>query len=159
MGKENWLKPLPMNREKRSGDRVPGLDKGLFSLQALIPGLLALLFSCERPETPADFTSVAGVYTCQETSPHSGVRRYVVEIDRVRDRDDLYIISNFHNAGENEFIYVELSGDSVLINSQAIAGLIINGRGTVGEEFRIIDLYYETDDAVTLLDYYARYSR
>lgn len=82
-----------------------------------------------------------------------------MEIDRVRDREDLFIISNFHNAGENEFIYMELSGDSVLINNQAVSGLIINGRGAVGEQYRIIDLYYETDDAVTILDYYARYSR
>jgi hypothetical protein len=122
-------------------------------------GLLIGLISCEPTETPADYTSIAGVYTCQETSPHAGIRRYVVELNRVSGSDDLYIITNFHNAGEIEFLYAEKDGDSILINNQVISGLVVNGSGSIGEDFRVIDLYYETDDALTLLDYYARYSR
>jgi len=140
----------------------PGNPAGVTTkllILAIVSGLLIIPVSCEPAETPATFTSVSGVYTCQETSPHSGVRRYVVEINRVSGSDNLYIITNFHNSGEIEFIYTEKAGDSLLIDNQVITGLVVNGSGSIAEDFRMIDLYYETDDALTVLDYYARYSR
>lgn len=123
-------------------------------------GMVALLvLSCNRNNEPVTYTSITGVYTCQETSSHAGVRRYFVEIDGVKDKENLFIISNFHNKGENEFLYAELKQDTLLFLNQAISDISVNGKGPIGPEFRSIDLYYETDDGITLLDYFASYTR
>jgi len=104
-------------------------------------------------------TSVTGIYSCQETSTHSGTRKYLVEIDSIQDREDQYIISNFHNLGTNEFLYTELLGDTMRINNQVLGDLRISGKGWVSPDFRTIRFYYETDDALNIYDYYALYNR
>jgi len=115
--------------------------------------------SCENNNTPVTYTTITGLYTCQEISPHAGLRKYIVEVDQVVDQDNLYIISNFHNQGTNEFLYAELEQDTLVIFNQAISSISVNGKGPVGNDFRTIDLFYETDDGITLLDYNASYSR
>ena len=120
--------------------------------------LLSMGTSCENTP-PVTYTSIIGLYTCLETSPHAGIRKYIVEIDRVRDHENLYIISNFHNKGENEFLYAELEQDTVVIFNQVISNISVNGKGPIGDEFRSIDLFYETDDGITSLDYIASYTR
>lgn len=104
-------------------------------------------------------TSVSGVYSCEESSTHSGTRNYLVEIDSIRNREKQYIISNFHNLGTNEFVYSELQGDTLRITNQVLGGLRISGKGWVSPDFRSISLYYETDNAVNIYEYYALYSR
>lgn len=104
-------------------------------------------------------TSVTGVYSCQESSTHSGTRKYLVEIDSVKNQQTQYIISNFHNQGTNEFLFAELQGDTLRIINQVLGGLRISGKGWVSPDFRTIRFYYETDDALTIYDYYAVYSR
>jgi hypothetical protein len=104
-------------------------------------------------------TSVTGVYSCQESSAHGGTRKYLVEIDSVRDREAQFIISNFHNLGTNEFLYSELEGDTLRIFNQVMGDLRISGKGSVSPDFRTISFYYETDDALNIYGYYAVYSR
>lgn len=104
-------------------------------------------------------TSVTGVFSCQESSVHSGTRKYLVEIDSVKNQDAQYIISNFHNLGTNEFLYSELDGDTLRIVNQVLGGLRISGKGWVSPDFRNIRFYYETDDALNIYDYFALYSR
>jgi len=120
---------------------------------------ILLICSCERNGEQIAPSDITGVYSCQESSAHSGVRKYLVEIDQVKNSEDLYIISNFHNKGENEFIFTELDQDTLRIINQAISEMSFNGKGTVGADFRSISLYYETDDGLTLLDYFANYTR
>jgi hypothetical protein len=115
--------------------------------------------SCENSHTPVTYTSITGLYSCQETSPHAGLRKYFVEIDQVRDHENLFIISNFHNKGENEFLFAELDQDTLVIFNQAISNISVNGKGEVGTDYRSISLFYETDDGVTSLDYNALYTR
>lgn len=121
--------------------------------------LFLLLISCNSTTEPVTHTDITGVYTCQESSPYSGIRKYIVEVDRVKEMENLYIISNFHNKGINEFLYAELDVDTLRIDNQAISDISIDGKGPVGEDYKIISLYYETDDGITVLDYYASYSR
>lgn len=117
------------------------------------------MVSCDQDTDPVTYSDINGIYTCQESSPHSGIRKYIVEIDRVKDMNDLYIISNFHNKGINEFLFAELDGDTLRIVNQAILQISVEGKGPVGNDFRSISLYYETDDGITLLDYSASYTR
>ncbi len=104
-------------------------------------------------------TSLTGVYSCQESSTYSGIRKYLVEIDSVKNQEAQYIISNFHNLGTNEFLYSELQGDTLRIINQVLEDLRINGKGWISPDFRTIRFYYETDDALNIYDYYAVYSR
>jgi hypothetical protein len=124
----------------------------------LIPLLAGICVSCDETGT-GNYTSVEGIYTCQESSPHAGVRQYPVEIDKVKDSEDLYIIINFHNKGENEFVYAELEIDTLRISNQTLVDIRVDGKGIVAEEYRSIHLNYLTDDGTTLLDYYSTYSR
>ncbi len=125
----------------------------------LIPLLVSMGASCDQTTTPGDYTSIEGVYTCQESSPHAGLRQYPVEIDKVNDAENLYIIVNFHNKGESEFLYAELDIDTLRITSQVISNIRVDGLGVVADEFRSIQLNYLTDDGAAILDYYSTYSR
>ena len=134
---------------------------GMRSLSSILVIALCWICSGSSCDTSGDgvATSVTGVYTCEESSSHSGTRNYLVEIDSIRDRDAQYIISNFHNLGTNEFVYSELQGDTLRITSQVLGGLRISGKGWVSPDFRTILFYYETDDALKIYEYHALYSR
>ncbi len=115
--------------------------------------------SCDSNNTSGDYSSIVGIYTCHESSAHSGVRQYPVEIDRVKNSEDQYIILNFNNTGENEFLFAQQSNDTLLIVNQAIAELVVNGEGVIGKDFKSIQLSYLTDDGLTILEYYSTFSR
>jgi hypothetical protein len=137
-----------MKTGKRPGKRLIGL------LLVLLPAV-----SCDQSDPQAHYDSIEGIFKCQEASPHAGVRNYLGEIDGVKDAGGLFIISNFHNKGENEFLYAELSNDTLWIVNQPISDISVNGKGPVSADFRTIHLDYVTDDGITILDYYATYSR
>jgi len=105
------------------------------------------------------YNSISGIYTCQETSPHAGLRQYPVEIEKVSDSDKLYIIINFHNKGESEFLFAEETGDALSISNQLISDIRVNGTGAIGKDYRTIELNYLTDDGTTILDFHASYKR
>lgn len=121
--------------------------------------LVGMCKSCNETGPSGDYTSIEGVYTCQESSPHAGQRQYPVEIDKVNDSENLYIIVNFHNKGESEFLYAELDINTLRITNQTISNIRVDGEGTVDEEFRSIRLDYLTDDGASILDYYSSYTR
>jgi len=126
----------------------------------IIPLLfVGLCTSCDENSPSGDYTSIEGIYTCQESSPHAGVRQYPVEIDKVNDSENLYIIVNFHNKGQNEFLFAELDVDVLLISNQIISDIRVEGEGLVDEEFKSIQLNYFTDDGINELDYYSSYTR
>ena len=148
MNREVLLKASIMRMGMRSGKGI------LFLLVILSWGA-----SCDQDDPPRDYTSIEGIFTCQESSAQAGIRQYLVEIDKVQETEGLYIISNFHNKGETEFLFAELASDSLWITNQAISDISVNGEGPVGPDFRSINLYYETDDGIIILDYYASYTR
>lgn len=115
--------------------------------------------SCETFKNGNLYSSLTGAYTCEETSAYDGYKKYLAEIDEVSSQDQLFIISNFHNQGQSEFIYVTMIGDSLFIENQLINGLFINGKGSVNKDFNKITLKYKTDDGNIEINYIARYSR
>ncbi len=116
-----------------------------------LPGSIPYSTCEEKPDIT--YTKNEGFYSCIESSAHSGYRKYIVEIEQVTGQDNLYIIANFHNTGHNEFLYDELSDDSLYIRNQVISTLIVSGKGRIYDGFKEIDLVYETDDGVPELDY------
>lgn len=124
----------------------------------IIPLLGSMCISCDETGT-GNYTSIEGVYSCQESSPHAGMRQYPVEIDKVKDSENLYIIVNFHNKGQSEFLYAELDIDTLRISNQVIQNIRVDGQGFIEEEYRSIQLNYLTDDGAAILDYYSAYTR
>ncbi len=119
--------------------------------------ILSIASSCEEEEI--NYNDIKGVYTCTEASSHSGYRNYIVEIDKVNNQDDLYIILNFHNTGVNEFIYAEYRNDSIYIENQVISTFFVNGKGKVFSDFKRMEILYETDDGVVELEYQVVFER
>ena len=148
MKMENWLKLWNMIRGKRS-----------INLLSYLILAVACGTSCEQGNDDVVLTDLTGIFSCQESSPHSGIRKYLVEIDKVAHSENRYIISNFHNMGENEFIYADYQRDTLWILNQAISELSVDGAGPVERDYRSIYLYYTTDDGITVYDYYVNYTR
>ena len=118
------------------------------------------LVSCEEEKADKTYTGLEGVFSCEENSPYTGYRKYITEIDKVTGQDNVFIISNFHNQGHAEFIYVNLQHDSVLlIENQVISNLFINGEGVVNDRFNEIKLIYNVDDGNQEIEYFAIYKR
>ena len=116
--------------------------------------------SCEEEKTEKDYSSLEGVYSCEENSPYTGYRKYIVEIDKVASQNNVFIISNFHNQGHADFIYVNLLNDSLLlIENQVISNLFINGEGIVNDALSEIQLIYNVDDGNQEIEYFATYKR
>lgn len=117
------------------------------------------LYRCDTGNDNKVYQDITGAYTCEETSPYTGLHKYIIEIDRVKNKDNLIIISNFHNQGDSEFIYATLAGDSLSLNNQIINGLFINGSGEVNPEFNRIELNYTVNDGNEVRPFTAVYSR
>ncbi len=115
--------------------------------------------SCDKGSEGGTFGDPEGAYACQENSAYMGYREYIVEIDKVKNRTGQYIISNFHNRGDSEFVYATLKNDSVFIDHQVISGLFVDGSGRINGEFNRIELNYTTDDGNLQLQYFAVYTR
>ncbi len=118
---------------------------------------LSIASSCEEDES--NYSDINGVYSCTEVSSHSGYRNYIVEIDKVNNQEELYIILNFHNTGINEFIYAEYRDDSIFIDNQVISTFFVNGKGKVFSDFKRMEIVYETDDGLVELEYQVVFER
>jgi hypothetical protein len=140
-------------KEQLTGQVKKSIEKVIFIM------ILCLVTGCEQENPPGSYASIEGIFSCRESSAHTGSRQYLVEIDKVHDEDDLYIISNFHNRGENEFIYTEYTSDTIHIFNQVLENMTINGKGIISGDYRTIDLAYITDDGITVLDYFATLTR
>ena len=132
------------------------MNKYYYSLLVL---LMIFNPSCNDKSDDIVFTSLSGVYKCQENSVHSGFRSYLVEIDNVKGQDNLYIILNFHNSGDNEFIYAIKDNDTLRFDNQLINNLFISGKGKISDDLRNLDLFYLTYDGQTQLEFYSRIFR
>jgi hypothetical protein len=123
----------------------------------LLPIILITIFSCQQSDMI--YTAVRGIYRCEENSVHSGYKKYLVEIEEVNNNPGQYIISNFHNLGDSEFLYATVRQDSIFIERQINGVLYFNGKGIISKHFNRIDWNYTTDNGITELDYYATFSR
>lgn len=122
---------------------------------------IALVMSLAGCDTTPEgnYTSIEGFYSCNEGSAHSGYKKYIVEIDKVNSQDNTYIIANFHNQGDNEFLYAEYTQDTLYIKNQLISNLFVLGKGKVYDDFKRVELLYTTDDGVVQLEYSALLER
>lgn len=163
---EMWWKGFVTRTGNRSGNgntlpqfRKNDVSISLMKFYHVYILLLILVFSCENKDPGRTYENIEGAYRCEENHPVSGIRTYLVEIDRVKNETDLYLISNFYDAGYNEFLFARLSGKELMITDQIITGLIVNGTGQVRDDFKWIDWEYEVGDGITTQNMVARYTR
>lgn len=141
---EHKWKKKSLSMERRSNS--------IYSIAVFI--LTVFLASCDNnPEV--NYSSIDGFYSCEEGSAHAGIRKYILEIDKVSSQDNTYIIANFHNLGDNEFLYAEYLQDTLYIRNQVVSVFFVNGKGKVYDDFKRIELFYTADDGVQELGYSA----
>lgn len=121
---------------------------------------LTTIGGCEKKGEDIIYTKLDGIFSCEETSLYTAeYRKYLVEIDKVNSAEDQYIISNFHNQGDTEFLFVENRNDTLYIENQVISGIFINGKGVVNKDFNKIEFSYNADDGSLEIPYFAVFSR
>ncbi len=138
---------------------IRALKRKYFNFICFAIILLLSLSSCETNTESKIYPDLVGAYSCQENSTYSGYKKFLVEIDKVKSQDNLYIISNFNNQSSVEFLYATLNNDSLIIENQVISGVFINGKGIVNKDFNNIEWFYITDDGNIELEFFAIFSR
>ena len=103
--------------------------------------LLLLAFSCEN-EGPAEFTSISGIWRCEEIDETAAVRIFNLDIDKVQSYDDTFLILNFHNAGESDYVRAYSTGDTLQIPLQGLKNFIVSGKGIIAPDFKLLTLDY-----------------
>ncbi len=111
--------------------------------------LLVFLLSC-GDNGPRVYTSISGAWRCQEINPFLGNRVYLVEIDRKASDTTQYVITNFYDSGDLEYIVVKLKNGQLTLAQQPTADLSVKSfTGTlVDTGFKRIELTYKVYDGL-----------
>lgn len=116
----------------------------------LLLSILAYIFlSCEE-SGPKVYTSISGTWRCEEINPIIGDRVYLVDIDRKRADTTQYLISNFYNTSDLDYIVVKLKSSQFTLAQQSTADINIksfNGN-LIGTNFKRIELTYKIYDGI-----------
>jgi hypothetical protein len=114
--------------------------------------------SCTNNE-PVVHTTIAGVWRCTEITNHTSSQSYLLDIQRSVSDTTMYIVSNFHNTGDNEFVKLKLTSTKLQLAEQPSANISIkNFSGTV-ESLKLIQLQYTVSDVKYDSSVTATYSR
>ena len=122
---------------------------------------LALLLAACGDNEPKVHSSIAGTWRCEETSSLNGTRTYLVDIDRTISDTTQYIITNFYNTGDTEFIKVKLKSNKLTITQQPTSNITVDPKlfsGSVIDLTQII-LSYTVRDGLSDVKVEATYSR
>lgn len=133
---------------------------------SLLFGILLGMNSC-IPESGSD--TLEGNWTCEETSEIflksnkglKGTSIFPVYIAQDATYDNIYYIDNFYQLGSGVQVKIKVSGgNTVIIESQKIQGINIEGSGTIGFSYNTINLIYTADDGGGEVDHVtATYTR
>lgn len=113
--------------------------------------------SCNKDDS---YTSISGIWTCEEINPIEGIRIYNVDIERRKSADSQFIINNFHNMGNNNFVFAIQDGDSLFIDRQSVfTESFDNGIGVIDSEKKRIELVYNNLNGANEIEVTAVYIR
>ena len=119
---------------------------------------LIALVSCTS-NAPQVYTTIVGSWHCAESSVY-GSRNYLADIDRKLSDTTQYLLSNFYNQGDNEFILAHLSGSSLtIVQQQIVAQTVKSGTGIVSKDFKTITFDYNIYDGSNEIKVHSVYSR
>lgn len=126
--------------------------------KVLLLSVFIVILGCNsnKPET---YTTISGLWKCEEIDELASVKIFHVDIDKVRSYDDAFIMSNFHNAGEETFIRVSVTGSKLILPNQYLQNILIEGEGNIGIEYKIITAEYSIEDGGRTANYIATFYR
>jgi len=120
--------------------------------------VILILTACGDND-PKVHTTIAGTWRCEETSSLNGTRTYLVDIDQTISDTTQYLISNFYNTGDVEYIKVKLKSNKLTITQQPTSNITVsNFSGTV-IGLTQINLSYTVRDGLSDVKVEATYSR
>jgi hypothetical protein len=100
---------------------------------------------------------------CEEFNPliMGGSRRYIVDVERERTDTTKYVIFNFHNAGDDEFVRTTYKNKILTITEQPLGiGMTVrSGNGSASADFKRMDITYTIFDGMNEVEVNAVYSR
>ena len=120
---------------------------------------VCLLFVSCGDNDPKVHTSIAGTWRCEETSSINGTRSYLIDIDRTISDTSQYIITNFYNSGDAEYIKVRLKNNKLTITQQPTSNLTVSSLSGTVIDLKQILMSYSVRDGLNDIKVEASYSR
>jgi len=112
--------------------------------------IVALFYSCSDKQDII-YTGIEGLWKCDEIDDQSKVSNFNIDIENIKNYDNIFIISNFHNTGEDTYIRASVSDSTLIISKQAYEFIQVEGIGRISSDFKLIELeYIITDEAITM---------
>lgn len=122
---------------------------------------IMLISSACKDDSPATYSSIEGIWRCEESSATTGNRAYLVDIYRKSTDTTQYVITNFYNTGDMEYIVVKLKSGKLSLSQQPTADISIKAfAGTLtGNNYKNIGFSYTVYDGTRDINFTANYSR
>lgn len=114
------------------------------------------IISCS--DGSSNHTSISGSWRCEEYTG-SGTSTYLLDIDRLRSDTSQYMISNFYNMGDNEFIVVKLKNGKLSLTQQPTSSYTVKSFSGTVKDLENIALTYTIYDGQSDVLVNANYSR
>ena len=122
-----------------------------FKQSLLLISLIFILFSCEDlfepPESSDVRDKIVDVWTCLENSQifKSIAGSYTVEISKSETDSIRVYIENFYNLDRTKGVYATMNNKKLTITNQNIDDFIINGTGTISNNYNVIEWTYSVE--------------
>lgn len=127
----------------------------------LVSLIFTTFFSCVE-NAPTNFTSIKGGWRCIESSSF-GERTYLINIEKINNNRNEYLISNFHNVGEDGTLDVKavLTGSILTLSDQALGTgqQLKSGGGMVDSTFKQMTINYVVTNGSSTIGYSALFTR
>ena len=120
---------------------------------------ITLVFvSCTSKE-PKIHTTIEGVWRCTEIKNNTASQSYLLDIIRLTSDTTMYVVSNFHNTGDSEFVKLKLTSSKLQLAEQPTANISIESFSGTVESLKLIQLQYIVNDSRYTNSISATYTR
>jgi hypothetical protein len=120
--------------------------------------IIAFILSCTDKQDII-YSGIEGLWKCEELDEQSNVSNFNVDIENVKNYDNIFIISNFHNTGEDTYIRASVNDSIITISKQAYEFIQVEGIGKISSDFKLIELNYIITDESRTMSYQAVFYR
>lgn len=118
---------------------------------------VVLMIACDD-NGPSTHSSIVGTWRCEEYTP-SGTRSYLVDIDRRVSDTTQYVVSNFHNTGDVEFVILKLKSNKLSLAENSTSNITVSALSGTVIDLTQININYKIYDGRTNTAVEAVYSR
>ncbi|MBN2485371.1 MAG: hypothetical protein JXB34_05320 [Bacteroidales bacterium] len=115
--------------------------------------------ACTDNSSEKNYSTISGLWNCDEIDEYSALRNYIVDIDNVVNSNNIFIIVNFHNAGNDFFVRATVNEENLIISKQAIGNYLVEGTGIISPDNKRIELEYKVFQESSIRVYQCLYWR